>query len=275
MGERSYLICLPHSATDYIQSTVARTGRPYEERMLQAMAASLEPGQIVVDVGANIGNHSLYLAAVAGCRIVAYEPNADLVEGFRRSVLANSLTDQITIREVAVYSSPGLGVLTNLNPHNLGAQSIAMADTGDFRVVTLDTEAFPGRVAALKIDVEGAQLEVLKGGRELIVRDRPDIYVECALVEEFREVCAFMQDLGYWLAGTYNFTPTHVFVPSGGPRQQRAVVAALIAATEECYRLETERRSLRDEVHRLRTAHDRLAAQRETANVLPRDTPDH
>lgn len=243
---RPYVICLPHAETDYIQANLMASGRPYEEGMLDAMTAALNPGDVVVDVGANIGNHTLFLAAVAGCRVVAYEPNPELVSGLRDSIEANGLQDQITLREVGVHSRCARGVLADLNAGNLGAQSVAIAESdGDFGVVALDEESFPGRVAAMKIDVEGAELEVLRGARNVIDRDRPRLFIESGTLAGFQDVRTFLEELGYVLTGTYNLTPTHSYRPATGTPEEAELVTSLAKATEEIYRLNSLKVALR------------------------------
>ena len=64
--EVSYRIVLPNRETDYIQKGIVESQHPYELEMLEDMASRLQPGDRVLDVGANIGNHTMYLAAVAG-----------------------------------------------------------------------------------------------------------------------------------------------------------------------------------------------------------------
>lgn len=243
---RPYVICLPHAETDYIQSNLMASGRPYEEGMLNAMAAILDPGDVVVDVGANIGNHTLFLAAVADSRVVAYEPNPELVSGLRDSIEANGLQDQVTLRDVGVHSCSAHGVLADLDAGNLGAQSVAVAEAdGDFGVVALDEETFPGRVAAMKIDVEGAEIEVLRGAKHLISRDQPRLYIESGTIAGFQDVRTFLDDLGYVLTGTYNLTPTHSYRPAVGTPEEAELVTSLIAATEEVYRLNSLKLALR------------------------------
>lgn len=246
VGGRPYVICLPHAETDYIQSNLMASGRPYEEDMLSAMAATLDPGDVVIDVGANIGNHTLFLAAAVGCRVVAYEPNPELVSGLRGSIEANGFQDQVTLRDVGVHARSARGVLADLDAGNLGAQSVAVAEAdGDFGVVALDEETFPARVAAMKIDVEGAEIEVLRGARHVIDRDRPRLFIESGTLAGFQDVRAFLDDLGYVLTGTYNLTPTHSYRPAVGTPEEAELVTSLVKATEEVYRLNSLKVALR------------------------------
>ena len=83
--EVSYRIVLPNRETDYIQKGIVESQHPYELEMLEDMASRLQPGDRVLDVGANIGNHTMYLAAVAGAQVTAFEPNAPLATAIRQS----------------------------------------------------------------------------------------------------------------------------------------------------------------------------------------------
>jgi len=261
---RSYVVCVPHVETDYIQSNLVKTGRPYEEKMLEAMVSALAPGDLVVDVGANIGNHTLYLAVVGRLQVVAYEPNPELVAGIKASIEANDLAERVVVRAVGVHAKSARGTMADLDATNLGAQSVAVADDeGDFEVVALDDEEFPSRVAALKIDVEGAEIDVLEGAAELIARDRPLLYVECGTLAGYQKVSSWMSRMGYAQTGTYNLTPTHVFRPATGTPEEAEVVAALVAATEEIYRLNSLKRSLRERISEYEKRDRQSAAEKD------------
>ena len=55
------------------------------------MASRLAPGTTVIDVGANVGNHTLFLACVVGARVVAYEPDPKLAAAMSASVHKNAV----------------------------------------------------------------------------------------------------------------------------------------------------------------------------------------
>ena len=83
IGTKHYSIYLPNADTDYIQKKICTQLQPYELEMLQDVQSNVSPGDLVLDVGANIGNHTLYLAAIAGCQVTSFEPNASLIEALR------------------------------------------------------------------------------------------------------------------------------------------------------------------------------------------------
>ena len=209
---RSYGIFLP-DPDDHIQKGIRRTGEPYELEMLRDMRMRLAPGDLVLDVGANVGNHALYLAAVAGARVIAFEPNEHLAEALEASVARNTLEDWIQVSAAGLGASAGTAGFARSVPDNLGAQTLVLGK-GEITVTTLDSLGIEGPARAIKIDVEGMEIDVLRGGVDLIDRDRPVLYVESHSEACFREVAHFVREHGYTYWETFNTTPTHLFLPA-------------------------------------------------------------
>lgn len=211
----TYRLRLPHAESDYIQKKLVAESKPYELGMLEDMRARLEPGDLVVDVGANVGNHTLYLAAVAGCKVEAFEPNAELCRAVLDSVSLNGLEGRVRVHAVGVGREPARARFGEALPDNLGAQRLAVGD-GDVEIVALDGFTFDQPVRLIKIDVEGMEMDVLDGARALVERDRPMIYVECIGDRELDAVSRWCEKRGYSYWETFNATPTHLFVPAEG-----------------------------------------------------------
>lgn len=232
IGGTRYRINLPQSASDYIQKKIATERQPYEREMLEDMRTRVAPGDLVLDIGANIGNHTLYLAAVAGCRVDAFEANAALCEAMRTSIALNGLGQKIRVHCVGVGSAAGMARFAEALPDNLGAQKLAVGD-GEIEVVPLDSLTFAQPVRMLKIDVEGMEIEVLRGARALIARDRPVLYVECIGEKELRQVSRWVDELGYSYWETFNATPTHLFVPIESVSVERRLARLQLMAYKE------------------------------------------
>jgi FkbM family methyltransferase len=211
-GRGGYELILPNAETDYLQKLIAESGAPYEEEMLQDMAARLQPGELVLDIGANVGNHALYLAALADARIVAFEPNSVLAELIRESAALNGLKRSVDVRSCGLGRKLATACFAQSRPDNLGAQSLVVGD-GDIQILPLDTLDLPGAVRMIKVDVEGMELDVLDGATQVIMRDRPLLYIESQDETGFRRLARWMQrhDYGYW--ETFNATPTHLYLP--------------------------------------------------------------
>jgi FkbM family methyltransferase len=242
---RSYEILLP-DPDDHIQKSILRTGEPYELEMLRDMRMRLAPGDLVLDIGANVGNHTLYLAAVADARVIAFEPNTHLAEGIAASAARNALDGQIEVRAFAVGAAAGHATFARLTPENLGAQALALG-AGSIEVMPLDALGIEGPVRALKVDVEGMEIDVLAGAVNLIGRDRPILYVESRDAAAFREVAHFAQEHGYTYWETFNVTPTHLFLPAESVSLDQRLEALKAREVAQEYRLLAQlRRGQRD-----------------------------
>lgn len=209
---RSYRMYVPNVATDYIQKKVATEKVPYESEMLEDIRDRVSAGDLVLDVGANVGNHSLFLAAVAQCQVAAFEPNAELCAALRESVRLNGFEQCIAVHQVGLGKAPSAARFGVDTPSNLGGQHLFLGE-GAISVLPLDTYHFDRSVKVMKIDVEGMEVEVLDGAQTLIGQDRPLLYVECAAEKNYRAVSKWLERRDYVYWETFNATPTHLFMP--------------------------------------------------------------
>jgi FkbM family methyltransferase len=207
LGRHSYTISSP--AGDWIGGTIERTGRPYEHDLLRVLGSFTRRSSIVVDVGANIGNHSLFFAIVRGATVHAFEPNPVAVEYLRANVEANNARN-VHVHGVGLSAEPGRGRIAPAE--ELGMASVEPDDNGEIEMVPLDSYEFPleQRIAVIKIDVEGAEAQVLKGAEAMIRMHRPIIAVE-PLGKDARPV---LSALGYRrFPVRFCWTPTYIFYP--------------------------------------------------------------
>jgi FkbM family methyltransferase len=196
---------------DHIFAFLRESGTFYESEFLVAMAGFLEPGALVLDVGANIGNHTIFLAGVCGCRVIAFEPNPEAAKVLRLNVAANDLGNRVRIEQMAVGAARQNGALLASQDHNLGTARITPDQSGDIEIVPLDEMTMEGKVSLIKIDVEGMDLAVLKGAVKLIEHDRPVIAIEIASADAYLEAMGLLDPFGHICTGSFNYTPTHIF----------------------------------------------------------------
>jgi len=249
-----YRLYLPDWETDYIQGRVHGTRTPYESEMLEDIRSRLKPGDWVLDIGANVGNHAIHLAATAAARVIAFEPNLHLARAIATSAAMNALEERVFPYAIALGERRGSGRFTANIPSNLGAQSVVVG-SGDIEVVPLDALPPAGAVRAVKIDVEGMELEVLKGGVELIRRDKPLLYLECQSEDAYRQIVAFLAPLGYHHVDVFNATPTHLFVAGDAGTKKRVKDALLRRLVEREYRTRTQVAVLEERLGRATSGH--------------------
>lgn len=212
--EGKSFVFLHTDVQDHIFSTIQRTRSFYEIELLNALGALVQPGDWVVDAGANIGNHAVYFAGICGCHVMAFEPNPVAAEILRRNVEANELGDRIEIHEVALGSHASSGDVVVPEGHNLGMATVRVAEggAGAVRIDLLSNYIGSRTIRLLKIDTEGMDYEVLAGGQEVLARDGCAVSIEAGSREGYLRIAELMERYGYTTASSYNYTPTHIFL---------------------------------------------------------------
>jgi FkbM family methyltransferase len=170
------------------------------EREILRLGEWLGPGDWAIDIGANIGYYAVAIARHVGAsgRVLAFEPITDTFELLTANVRSAG-TGNITLVNAAVSSKPSVASmeLPRFEDTGLPNPYQARLTEGGKRLVlclALDSVQLPHRVALIKIDAEGHDLEVLAGGESLIARDRPVIIVEAAIDSEIGE---WLRNRGY------------------------------------------------------------------------------
>ena len=150
---------------------------------LSELRRHIRRGASVCDMGANKGSFLFWLARWSSPgRAVAFEPQPDLAGQLGRLCAKFSL-DNVVIEQRAAYSSSSAQRFFGPDGHQPGA-SLLKPDEAfkamDVQTITLDEYFKPTEdVAAIKIDVEGAELDVLLGARRTLQRCMPLLIVEC------------------------------------------------------------------------------------------------
>jgi FkbM family methyltransferase len=162
----------------------------------------LRPGDVAIDVGANIGAFTIPMAKLVGpdgC-VVAFEAsdaNLDLLEqnvdqnGFGPLDMGN-----VIVKPYA--ASDKNGTLKVDRQSALHAYSRKDINEGEFEVdcITIDSLNLP-KVKLIKVDVDGHELQVLKGAAKTIARCKPIIYIENEIDHKREEMVAWLIDHGY------------------------------------------------------------------------------
>lgn len=141
-------------------------------------------GSLVVDVGANVGMHSVVMAACVGSEgiVYAFEPSAYLVERLKRNIQLNGI-DNIQLHPFALADKKGeIGFVDLSAQPNIGKSHIDEASTIKVKMDTLDHCVKDRRhLSFIKIDVEGAELDVLHGAQRVLSEHRPAVLMEANL----------------------------------------------------------------------------------------------
>lgn len=168
----------------------------------EALRRHLRPGHVFYDIGANIGFFSLVGARLVGPsgRVIAFEPVLASANSLRANVTLNDC-DWVTAAQVAIADYVGtsnVSVAREQSWSHLADQGVHPLEIGQLRteVTTIDRlcSSYP-TPDVIKIDVEGYELEVLRGMRTLIGRHRPAII--CELHANNAETVSFLAAADY------------------------------------------------------------------------------
>jgi FkbM family methyltransferase len=176
-------------------------GGTYEREQTRLFDAHISPGATVLDVGAHVGYYTMLSAVLAGPtgRVVAFEPNPTNAHFLRRHVEINRLGN-VEVDEAAVSDRTGTGRFDFGSGSGTG--SLSASGAIEVCTVTLD-EVCANRSltpSAVKIDVEGAEVSVLRGGLGTLRRAQPVIFLSTHGAKVHRESLDLLRGLGYALS---------------------------------------------------------------------------
>ena len=199
----------------------------YEREQTELLKQSLGPNSVLLDVGANNGYYSLLASRLSGgtARVFAFEPSIACLKFLKHHLRVNRL-QQVTLLEAAAGRVAGTAWFEDGS--GTGTGHLADQGTHEVRVVTLDATVAEHNIVPthVKIDVEGAELDVLQGAVNILQTYQPEIYLSTHGARIHAECCQFLRELGYLLqpirGDQLEATPEIYCTPSSSIRQQAA-----------------------------------------------------
>ena len=152
----------------------------WENEEVKFIVDQLKAGDVMLDIGANVGVYTLTAARKVGPsgHVFSIEPRKDTAEYLRRAIAENSFENRCTVFEVAVGSGPSRGIMGG-DQTNPGASFVRDTGSGETSIVSLDDLPIRGRrVKALKVDIEGYEPMMLRGATEFFKDQRPIVLSE-------------------------------------------------------------------------------------------------
>ncbi|MGB7283376.1 MAG: FkbM family methyltransferase [Candidatus Acidiferrum sp.] len=157
----------------------------WEPEATGAVTSTVRQGMTVVDIGAHIGYYTLLFAKCVGPsgRVFSFEPLPGNFELLRKNVELNSLSQVRTFNQAVFSCASEITLSVSDDQPNPGSGS-AYLEKGvqQFRVSAVSLDGFCGEFLIqpdiLKMDVEGAEYEVLRGGKEIINKFQPKLFIE-------------------------------------------------------------------------------------------------
>lgn len=168
----------------------------YSEGEVDVFRALIKPQHRVIEIGSNLGAHTIPLARMAQ-QVYAYEPQRLIFQALCGSVSLNGLAN-VHVQHLAIGARAGVTEVPLLNmdrSQNFGAlPAFGHAAGEEVSVVTLDS--LPS-ASFVKVDVEGAECDVIMGGTRYLQEHRPALYIENDRAEHSPRLIELITELGY------------------------------------------------------------------------------
>jgi FkbM family methyltransferase len=191
----------------------------FEREVLRALRRLIAPGMTVLDIGANIGAHTLPAAHLVGPRgrVIAVEPTAFAFAKLRQNVAINlDIADRISVVQCAlgrvdadtctteaIYSSWPLAKDTDVHPLHRG-EPMTTAGATTKTLDSLRAELNIGHVHLVKMDVDGFECDVMAGATDMLRRSRPVFVMEFAPYALTERGASLAELISYFVPG-YSF----------------------------------------------------------------------
>jgi len=193
--------------SDWAQRMTYFLARYYELGVARVLELLLRPGDRFVDIGANIGMITLHARSLVGSsgRIDCFEPNPDCVDLLQKNLAINEIQN-VVVHQCALAEASGALTLSLTSGHS-GTATLADVGTKAVRKIVVDVrvgdDVLTEAPQLIKIDVEGFELQVLRGLRSTLTIHKPFVITE--LIERqlalagtsVREMADYLFSLNY------------------------------------------------------------------------------
>lgn len=176
---------LPYYNKDSIQKHIIQTRNFYELDFLNhictikngIVSKAIQDG-LVLDIGANIGNHTIFFLTKKAKKVISFEPVKDTFDILKKNIEINNFQNKVNLFNIGVGQTKGKAILKYYNSKNIGMSQLSSDKNGDIPILSLDELNIEEYINFIKIDVEGFEADVIKGMTETIKRNKPLIMIE-------------------------------------------------------------------------------------------------
>jgi len=192
---------VPNAPFEFIQNVQLSEVSFYEQEILESLDKYLNQESIVIDVGANVGNHTVYWGKITNVRkVFSFEPIKATFKILEKNITINDLTKKVTAYNIGLGSKTAIGREISHNMWNAAVTEIIEDISGDITIKRLDDikEIRNEKIDFIKIDVEGFEKNVLEGAVETITKNRPIVFIESLPQDNNLDfVKNYFSELGY------------------------------------------------------------------------------
>ena len=190
---------VPYYPVDFIQRNVVNNNSFFESDILEKLETYIPQNSIILDIGANIGNHSLYWSTISKknvSKIYAFEPVYDTFMILSRNIKINNLENKVIIHNVGLSDIESCAKISSYSRENIGSTRL-VSDSGSIQLQKLDNIHIPEEhIDFIKIDVEGMEINCIEGAINTIKKFKPLIFIEI-MPENLKTINKILSELEY------------------------------------------------------------------------------
>jgi len=217
---------------DWIYKSIVINQEFYELSLLEYMRYALKGCQgIMLDIGANIGNHAVYFGMFVSKYVVCFEPNPLVIPMLEKNLSKNKINYTLykcalgEKSESAVLEYPAEG-LNNIGgakviPGSVGAENCVQVNRLDDLLLSIEKKYPDLPISAIKIDVEGMESSVLSGALKTLGKHMPDLFLEVLNKGSMEDIESILNPLGYKKVVAFASSPVWHFVPISRYREKK------------------------------------------------------
>lgn len=182
---------------EYVQKKIYYTKDYYERDVLDAIKKNIPTEGVILDIGANIGNHTVFFSKECNAKkIYAFEPVGKTFEILQKNICINNLEKVVELYNAGIGSINGKAELEHFDADNFGSSRIVASENGSIQLMSIDEMNFNEQIKFVKIDVEGGEYNVLEGMKKRLMLDKPSIFIEI-WDKNFEKVNKLLEQMNY------------------------------------------------------------------------------
>jgi FkbM family methyltransferase len=212
----------------------------FSEGEVEVFRQVIKPDSVVLDIGANIGCHTVFMAQAMENtgRVIAFEPQRLLFQVLAANVALNSLFN-VQCLNAAAGDAEGTVLVPFLDPADklsFGSLELGQHEEGEpVEKITIDSLDL-AECRFIKIDVEGMETMALEGARDTISRCRPILYVENDREENSDDLIRLIASFGYQMY--WHLTP--LYNPDNFKKNPENVFEKIISINMLCVHADSQ-----------------------------------
>jgi FkbM family methyltransferase len=183
-------------------------GQFYEIHELEIIRTAVKPHSRILEVGSHVGNHTVFFSAfLSPKKIVVIEPNQRTQKILRKNLRLNDVREvDLKYVDYAFGASRSLGSTASNDDFSSGSAHVEKSADGEVEIISGDELFVAEGFDFIKIDVEGMEIEVLRGLKMSIMRSKAIIFIEVQ-DQNVIEFSSVLREFGYSITWQNNMYP--------------------------------------------------------------------